>query len=187
LNFIVPPRLRGRYFGYMRRAWQVTLFVVMIAAGAMLGESSTLLQFYPVLLIAVAFYFLRIYFLWRLPDPPPARTGESESLIRSLARPIRDARYRIYLVFLTLNSLILAFAIPFAAPFMKRDLGMPDGNIVYATSSMLIGAMLTLPYWGRVADAVGNRFVLFIGLLLKGVAIMLLASAPTYADHASST
>lgn len=183
LNFIVPPRLRGRYFGQMRRAWQATLFIIMIAAGAMLGESSTLLQFYPVLLIAVLFYFLRIYFLWLLPDPPPARTGQKESMVTSLGRPIRDARYRIFLVFLTINAFIVALVVPFAAPFMKKDLGIPDGYVVYATSAMLIGAMLTLPYWGRVADAIGNRFVLFVGLAMQTIAIAMLASAPTYADH----
>jgi MFS family permease len=131
----------------------------------------------------VLFYFLRIYFLWLLPDPPPARIGQKESMVSSLARPIRDARYRIFLVFLTINAFILALVVPFAAPFMKKDLGMPDGSVVYATSAMLIGAMLTLPYWGRVADAIGNRFVLFVGLTLQSIAVALLASAPTYAEH----
>jgi len=72
LSEIVPPAIRGRYFGRMRLAWSISCTAAILLAGAWLGNDPDPRHFYPVLVGVIAFTFARLLILRRLPEIPPA-------------------------------------------------------------------------------------------------------------------
>jgi MFS family permease len=180
LTDIIPARIRGRFFGRMRMLWQLTSFLVTVLSGWFLGSNPTLARFYLVFTLGIVFHFARLYFIRRLPDPPPPRTGPPESLFRNLGRPLRDREFRTFLVFIFLVFGLNAATIPFVIPFLKSDLGFPSSLSVYAAASIAFGSVLSLVWWGKLADRFGNRFVFLLSIVITAASFVVFALTPPF-------
>jgi len=180
LTEIVPARIRGRFFGRMRMIWQLTSFVVTLLSGWFLGSNPTLGRFYLVFTLGIVFHFTRLYFIRRLPDPPPPRTGRSESILRDLHRPLADVQFRKFLTFIFIVFGLNAATLPFVIPYLKVDLGFPSSLSVYASASIAFGSVLSLVWWGKLADRWGNRFVFLLGILTTSLSFLLFALTPHF-------
>lgn len=183
LQYIVPSRLRGRYFGAMRQRWQVTSFGAVFLAGLFLGSDPSLAIFTFILLPAIVLQFGRVMMYARLPDPPPAKVAaDMGPFLRRLAQPFRDRGFRRFMLYVALISLAQHSALPFVVPYLKTSLGFPASYTLYSTAVFGMGSVISLVAWGRLADQWGNRAVFLLSLLIGMLAFGLMSVIPAYGD-----
>ena len=179
---LIPKSLRGRFFGRMRGAFHTVSLVAAIAAGAILGKEPELAQFFLIMAIIVAMTAVRPYLLRRLPDPPPAHGGPLEPLVNNILRPWHDLTFRRFLLFWCALVFVSSFGVPFLVPFLRTDLGFPGSMTVYASATMIAGAVIALRFWGRLVDRLGNRFVFLGSIGLQIATFLLIACVPAYSQ-----
>ncbi|MFC1452882.1 hypothetical protein ACFLSJ_06000 [Verrucomicrobiota bacterium] len=179
LHAFLPASLRGRYFGNMRRWWQMASYGAVFLCGIVLGRDPDMGRFFVVLLPAVLLQFGRAFMYSRLPEgpPPEASTGNR----RRLLVPLRDREFRHFLAFVSLTGLAQHAVLPFVVPFLRSELGFPASLTLYGTACLGLGSVVSLVGWGRLADRHGTRLVFLLGCLLAVASFVTLACVPSYA------
>ena len=132
LCHIVPSAIRGRYFGSMRRAWQVTSLVAVFLCAAVLGDEPGYGRFLLVLAPAILLQAGRVWFYSRLPDPPPADPSAPRYEWRDILVPLRDPAFVQYAT------------VPFVVPFLRQELAFPASTTLYSSGGFGLGSALTL-------------------------------------------
>ncbi len=103
-----------------------------------------------------------------LPENPPPIDADY------FLEPIRNLRFRPFLVFVALFGIANGLGDPFWAPFQLEQLGLSYayvGGLFVAVKGIVMAA--TLPFWGRIADRWGNVTAI-------GIALALLLLNPIY-------
>jgi MFS family permease len=177
---IVPRRLQGRFFGNMRRAFQLTSLTVIVVAGWYLGRDPSPMRFVAILAALAAAGFLRPTVLLRVRRVPPARKGPPERMGPSLLRPLADREFRWFLVFWGAVTFLINVTRPFTVPFLRDDLRFPGSITIYASALLVLGMVVTLKRWGHTADRLGNRLVFFVNTGILSLSFLLLAVIPPY-------
>jgi len=178
---VVPDAFRGRYFGHMRRAMRLAALAATVLAGWYLGKDPPLNRFYILFAALLVLNAMRPVLFRALPDPPPARNGKRENVLRSLRRPLHDPRFTGFAVFWAVLLMIRCTLGPFMVPFLKTELNFPSSTVVYVTSGTVLGGVLSLVGWGRLTDRWGNRGVFLVCTGLSVVCYLLLGITPGYA------
>lgn len=75
----------------------------------------------------------------------------------------------------------LRMGLPSLGPAIRAEYGLSLGQVGIAFAAVAIGTMLTLILWGMLADRIGERPVLSIGLLGAAGAMVWAANAGSYA------
>jgi len=159
---VVPPRLRGRYFGRRSAAVLVAGAIGSLAASLLLDlsrrhhverEALCALSLAAVTLGAVTTLMLR-----RQHDP--AVTRRPVALREGVSAALGDPHVRRMLLFLLLWSGAIGVAVPFWGPFMKRDLQLSFTLLAAHQLGSSIVRLMAAPLWGRAVDRLGARPVL---------------------------
>jgi Na+/melibiose symporter-like transporter len=169
-SYVEPGRV-GSFFGILRTGWHVTLILYFLAAQRWLTSHPG--AFGLLFAVATALGILRIALVARMPEADgergaPVRIREALALIR------RETRLRRYLVGATLFASARGAAIPFLIVWMRREMGLSDGDVLVTTVSGFTGGLVSLYLWGRLVDAVGPGPVfrgtgLAAGILIAGL------------------
>jgi sugar phosphate permease len=72
------------------------------------------------------------------------------------------------------------FGIPVLAPALREDYDLTLSQLGIVIASVSVGMLLTVFPWGIVADRIGERLVMGIGLTLGGAALALAATATSF-------
>jgi MFS family permease len=183
---LVPKRLRGRYFGLRNSAANSINLVAGPLTGVAIAQwpSGSLDGFGVLLGVAIAFGMISLTFQnfmtdvnpqlqHALAEPPqtlPSAAHLSESAPEADASEPGKVRHPDFWIFLIyFSSWIFAFSLsaPFFNLYMLDNLSLPIGQVTLYNSLMAGANLLMLIFWGRLADRMGNRFVLAIaGIIL---------------------
>jgi len=162
LQDIVPAEEIGRFFGKMRVSWQTAAFAVLIISAWFLGKDPAWWKFQVVFGVGVVALFARTVTLLPLAENPPVKTQAERSSLRSIFGGLLSKRsLRDLMIYIIVYAVGISITEPFKIKLMK-DFGYSDGFILAAVSMMNLGAVLSLPYWGRLADRFGNRAIFSI-------------------------
>lgn len=153
----------GRFFGQFRTYWQIAGLVSMLAAAWFVGKNPDFEHFTVIFAIAVVGFFLRAWVLkWIAQKPPQTRFDPSRQTILFRLREVFTTRtYRALMTYIVFYSTAASAAEMFKIKMLK-DLQYGDNFILAATSMMALGAVLSLNFWGKLADKYGNRSVFSI-------------------------
>ncbi len=159
LDGIVPPAMRGRFFGRLRFWWQSVGVVVTAVCSMALSERSPMSAFYGVLAVGIlgvlmsgALYSLRI----------PEVEGEAATEGGPMPTLLRVMRAPGYLPFCAYVFLISAFtaALPAIFGLLERNaLGMEDRTVVWLGNAGMLGCVLGFFLGGRAVDRWGTKLV----------------------------
>lgn len=162
LDGIVPAAMRGRFFGRLRFAWQLTGVGVTAGCSVFLTDRSPLGAFWGVLAVGVVGAFASgALYESRLPEieaEVPDGAGAMEMLLRVLRAPG-------YLPFCAYVFLITAFTATLPAIFglLERNvLGMGDRTVVWLGNAGMLGCVAGFWLGGRAVDRWGTKLV-FLG------------------------
>jgi len=166
---VVPEKQRGRYFGMRAGILGVIGMLGNLAAGAFLDRVAAPLNFQVVLGVAVACALAGLAFLLLHDEPDMPKT--SPDMRRILLAPWRNVNFRRLLWFSAYWHFAVLLASPFVFPYFLGQLKLTFTQVAVWTVIASTCALVTSWWWGRVADATGNKPVLRFGTILVGLAL----------------
>ena len=168
---LVPDAIRGRFFGKRSRIAMLTSFSTFMLGGVLLTGSEnidqTWLGFFILFGIALGGRAASTILLSKMHDDHSLPTiTERHSLSQSLRHQYSlwaDTGFRRFSIFMALMQCFVALSGPFFAVYMLRDLQFSYLQFTLSTGSSIFMQFLMLPFWGKVCDRRGNRYVMAIG------------------------
>ncbi|TWU16435.1 Major Facilitator Superfamily protein [Allorhodopirellula heiligendammensis] len=179
IEHVVPAPRRTRFFARRSRLQQICTFVSLISAGLFLQWTSqnerTLLGFAALFFVAGVCRLVSAVFLHRTNSTgvTPASCGVPEtgaevaSGVRST--PIGNSSQTVssgarqLLTYLVLMQVFVQISGPFFTPYMLKQLSFGYGTFVMLISVAFISKVLSMSFWGRIAERSGATRVLWIG------------------------
>jgi MFS family permease len=172
MSDLVPPRQRGRYFGFRNTIASVTAMGSTWLAGRALdhyrsaGDSA--LGYALIFGVAVVTAIAGVIVLSRQPEPPlPRRQRVQVGAL--LSAPLRHRHFRALILTATGWALVTGISSPFFNAYGIQDLKLSFATLALfgvATSAVML---ITQPLIGRLQDRYGDRRVLIgsvIGVIL---------------------
>lgn len=167
----VPSRITGKFFGTFRMYWQSCVLVTTLLVAWFLGSEPAWWKFCVVFAVGEAAFIVKIFFLKQLKEKPVVeRTADFGSSWSVLKRAVSDHDTRHFMGYILLYNTAAFMCLPFQIKYLK-DLGYSAGYIVAAMAMVSVGAIVSLQFWGKLADRFGNRSIFSVSHI--GVMIVL--------------
>ncbi len=170
---LVPPRLRGRYFGTRNAAMAGVAMTVNYGAGLWLDRmrgDGQLAHGYAVLFMgAVVCGAAATILLTRQPEPRLA-LRERLPIREVLRRPLQHREFRRFMFLIMLWHVALGVAAPFFSAHALTILHLPFKTLAMFDVITSAISMAALGAWGQLADRIGQRRVLLI--CISGVIVL---------------
>jgi len=159
MSDLVPEERRGEYFGFRSMLVGMATMAAMFIAGLVIHYGKSYRESFGFFLIFSCAFIFRSgswYFLYRMYEPPPARSEGSTYRFLDFIRGTGQGDFRRYVVSISLMNFAVNLAGPYFAVLMLRDLGFsyPLYSIIMITAG--ISVFLAIRRWGMHADRVGN-------------------------------
>ena len=178
---IVPARLRGEYFGQRNTLIQIVSVLSTFAAGALLGlfeNTNEMLGFALIFVIACVARLISVGYLNQMSEPEYKPLKEDRFTFRNFLRRLPRSNYGNFVIFNVLFRFGTAFASPFFALYLLRDLQFTYIAYTVIILSVTVAKVLTIRYWGRYGDRFGNMKIIYVtALLIPIVPVLWLVSA----------
>lgn len=172
---LVPPRIRGRYFGRRNRWIYLSTCLGVLCGGALLerlepavGHVDSGRGFALLYLLAGLARLGSALCLWLTPEPPFAGLAPATRALGFLRTPRGTRAWRL-LVFSGALYLSVYFASPYFTPFMLQTLGFAYWEYTLATLAIVVFKVLFVPAWGRLIDAHGAHPVFLLAAFLTAI------------------
>lgn len=158
---IIPPRVRGNFFGRMTMYAGIVGAAFAVIGGAFLDhvKHAGLSAFTWVFLFGMACGLLSTLLFVPQVDVPATRTRATERFARMVRATFRNRALMVVMLYAVVWSL-QNIAAPFYPTYLLRDLRMSylGFSLVSVVGTILV--LVSSPFWGRVVDRYGCRPVL---------------------------
>jgi len=170
LQDIVPRRYTGRFFARLRTSWQTANLICLIAAALILGGQSSWLRFEILFVLALLGQIMTALPVAGIVERPPiADNAATISIYERIIEFCRQKNLRHYTLYVIAYMIAASALEPFKIKLLT-DLGYSYGFILAATAMVGFGAVISLRFWGTLADKFGNRAIFSIshvGMILS--------------------
>ncbi len=168
MHGLVPPRLRGRYFGQRNRFCQGATLVFVLLTGYVLSQGAYSVRTFQLVIYAACLCrVISLYYFWRMPGTRPAATQPAVAALPFAAQVRLVTQSHSLLLFIAFGA-VWSFATncfgPFYYVFMYEELGFTGTQVGILATLTALGGMLSLPVWGQLLDRYGNKAVMAIAL-----------------------
>ncbi len=168
LSTIIPPDVHGTFWG-RRDSWiSLVVIVVSLPSGLLMDlvPPGGKLEMATVILVAVSLVgFTDIIIHGTLPEPP--RVGpEPRGSFSGILSPLRDHRFRPWLVFTGCWNFSQSLAGTLATLYFMENLGFKNnllGGLIAVSIVSLLGTLLAARKVGRMVDRYGIKKMLMLG------------------------
>ena len=165
----LPPRRRGRYFG-----WRARVVGMAGVGGVVLGGLVLFLMkkvslswgFCLLFLIAAAFRYLSAFLLGKMADLPLTTSPGADFTLVMFLRRFKESNFVKFVLYTASIMFATAMAGPYFSVYMLKELHMSYLTYMLIQLAAVVGGLVAFPLWGRHADLVGNARILKITSLL---------------------
>ncbi|MDQ2806511.1 MAG: MFS transporter [Chloroflexota bacterium] len=168
MSDLIPPTLRGRFFGTRNTVLALVGLATIPAGGALLdfarGAHYTDLGFLTLYAVATVAAAVSTLFVSRQPEPPFQR-AVSRGFGALLRAPWRDRPFRSFVFTMALWGMGVNVGTAFFSAQALKVLHVSYSQLATLDMTTVGVTLLTQPLWGRWADRVGHRRVLTVGLV----------------------
>ncbi len=176
----VPSSVQGKYNATSNTFTQLAGFVAVLLAGFVVGRSSGLTGYMLLIAIGVAAGAVSMYLQSHVPGGAPIPRDAQKAKARDLTTALSD---RNFLLFLLGTGLIVVSTSPlggFIPLFMREQVGLSDGQVIYLQLGTLLASMVTSYVWGWAADRYGSKPVVITGILFALLLPLLWSAMPRF-------
>lgn len=159
----------GDFFARRLRVATIAAAVTSLAAASYIdwwkgvaAEENVIFGYsYAILFGSLALGLSAVVMMTRIPEPRMAALdGVRQSIMRTLAAPLRDVNYRQLVSFLGLWNFVAHLAAPFFTVYMLTKLELSLSIVVGLGVLSQVASVLFLRVWGPLADRYGSKAVL---------------------------
>ncbi|MGE4489162.1 MAG: MFS transporter [Kiritimatiellales bacterium] len=162
LSPIVPEEIRGRWFGQMRTAWQMTGILFSLAVAVLFRWHSSLPLFQLILLICGLLLPVRLFLYMKIPELEPVHPSH-DGFSRSLKAVFQIPGYLSFCAYIFLLSFMTG-AVPGVLGLLEKGaLGFNDSLLVVMGNLLSIGAIAGFLLGGKMVDRIGTKPVFLTG------------------------
>lgn len=167
ISDLIPPRLRGRYFGKRNFICHSLGAVTAIFAGMVVDRagSDPIPTFVAIFTVGMLFRLVSVSILSRQPEPFPARSRRG-SFFTQLSHPLSHHGFRRFLLYSMLWGFAVHLAAPFFTVFMVRTAGLDVGDVMLFAALSTVANLLGQRLWGPLCDRYGDHQVLRVAGLV---------------------
>ena len=169
LQDIVPRRYTGRFFARLRTNWQTANLICLIAAALILGSQPGWGRFEILFVLALVGQIITVLpIVGMVEKSPVAGDAAVVSIYERIVEFFKQKALRHYTLYVIAYMLVAGAMEPFKVKLLS-DMGYSYGFILVATAMVGFGAVISLRFWGTLADKFGNRAIFSIshvGMLL---------------------
>jgi len=165
---LVPLQVRGRHFAWRHRLFAfVNLSCALVAGLFAKGYSSNNAPwtFFTSVFVSAGVFRALSYQLLKRQYEPPANTTPDRPDWR--VEPSQD--FKTFCFAHALMQGAAAMSAPFFGVWYLRDLHFDYLTLSITSCCLIVGSIVALPMWGKLADHIGNRSTLRISGVLVGI------------------
>jgi len=172
---LVPEDRRGRFFARRNFALGVTGMATAMLGGFFLDlwnkyiPNREMEAFGIAFAIATIAGFLSNYYLRRIVHPPIHQAELSGPFWKIVQRPLRDRNFRQLILLRVVLDTSLNMAGPFFVVYMIREMGLGFSFATVMTTIAGAASFVSMNAWGRLSDRYGNKPLLAISIVGKGI------------------
>ncbi len=171
LHDIVPPKITGRFFAKLNLSWQSSGLIVMLGSAWLFRNNSEWWRFETIFAVALAAYIFRTVTIIPIVEKPfKPHDAKGSVIFARFSEAMREKPVVLLIAYVTVYMTASLISEPFKIK-MLNDFGCSYGFILAATSMISLGAILSLLFWGKLADKFGNRAIFTLsnaaGLILS--------------------
>lgn len=181
LAALVPKRLRGRYFSIRNSAANLTCLICVPLAGFAVSryDKGSIEGYGLVLLFGIVMGLLSLGFQWFMTDVNPQEQQQALPPTETipLVEVLQDANFVRFLIYFSIWMFAVNLSAPFFNLYLLDNLGLDVSWVTIYSSLTSAANLLMLIVWGKLADRVGNRFLLLtVGALVAITPILWLGT-----------
>ncbi len=167
IGTLVPRASRAGFFASRTRTAQACVLLGFLAGGlglhSMEAHDRALEAFAVLFAVAGLCRLGSVWMLTRHSEPTPILSQTREAPWRQMRRHLAAGGSGQLLVFLVVVQAAVQMSGPYFAPFMLEELSFSYGQYVLLISAAYLTKVIALPLWGRVAQQIGARRLLWVG------------------------
>ncbi len=167
---LVHEKQRGRYFARRNRLMSVTNFLALICAGLILHffkeAGATFSGFAVIFIVAIVARLISVRYLSRMVDPPGQVATLELPLGSDWLQRFKGSPFLQFTFFMTSMHFMVGIASPYFVVYALRDLHFSYLEYMLLVAASVLAQFLTMNGWGRLSDAFGNRFILFVTAMI---------------------
>jgi len=181
----VPSTMQGKFSATNNIFSTIAGFLAVTIAGSVLEYFSGGLSGYMWLIaVGIGFGVLSVWLMSFVPGGAPIiHNEENERPKRDLGAALNDSNFKRYLLGAGLIVVATQPLTSFVPLYMREQIGLSAGSIVYLQSGTLIGSMLTSFVWGWASDRYGGRPVMLLGVILTITLPIFWLALPMFAGN----
>ncbi len=173
LQDIVPAQITGSFFAKLRISWQSTwLTTTLVMAYFFRNAEPPWWKFKLIFIVGLVFLPTRVLTIIPIAEIPSLSRKTKLSIIKRFVNLWRNRHLRMLAWYISFYMIAATIAEPFKIKLLK-DLGYSYGFIIATTASIGLGAIISLKFWGNLADRFGNRPIFSISHVGMIIASML--------------
>jgi MFS family permease len=169
---VIPEAKRGRYFGRRTGIVGIVGMVANLASGWFLDSVKAPLNFQVVIVVSVGFAVVAAVLLLFHADP--VKHKENIDLKDILFLPWQEANFRYFLFFAGHLHFAIFLSGALITVYFLEQLEMSFSQLALWSVIAAVTGLITTEFWGRLADRIGNRAVLLMGVSIMGVGFPIL-------------
>ena len=161
---LVPKRRMGAFFSKRSRIVGLVTLSATFLAGYLLHvlNKQSRIGFTIIFLLAMVSRYTSCYFLSKIYEPPLEVKREHYFSFMEFIQRINIGNFGKYVIFQSAFSFAVYLASPFFAVFMLRDMSFSYLTYTIIITVVPLSSILSMSYWGRRADTIGNRQIITI-------------------------
>jgi len=163
LQDVVPSKITGKFFANIRTFWQSTWLVSLLCIAYLLRKDDPQWwRFQIVFAVGAIAYVIRVFAILPMSQKRiDTQKAKPLAIRHRFKEAFAQPSIRIFLSYIFFYLLAASMAEPFKIKLLK-DFGYGYGFILTANASVCLGAIISLRFWGKIADKFGNRPVFSI-------------------------
>lgn len=156
MNPVVPPGMRGRFWGKLRLSWQGLSIVLTLLSSFFLTEDSPMIAYQIILGVVIVGAGLRVFFYSKIPDLEPPRT-QSDRFLTSFGGIFKIPDFFPFSSYYFLLMLIMGAGPTLFGMVEKEFLGLASGTVVLLGAVTMAGCVVGFWIGGAAIDRFGTK------------------------------
>ena len=162
----VPNALRGKYSALNTMFASSTAFFAVLIAGLVIENSTGLSGFMTLIGIGIGFGLISVWAASHVPGGAPIKDrAMREGVFKNWRVALRDRDFVVYVIGAGLVILATAPLTSFIYLYLKEEIGISEGNVIFIQTGILLGGLASTYVWGWTADRYGSRPIMLTGIL----------------------
>lgn len=175
LSPLVPPEIRGRYFGGMRLSWQLAGIIFGLVASFFMAKDSPILTYQVIFLLVTIGMFARVVLYGYIPELEAAKPSK-QGMIATVMEVVRVNGYASFCCYVFLITLVTFGGPSLFSLIEKKHMHFGDNTIGWMGNLYMIGSMFGFLAGGWMVDRLGTKPVFLICHFTYGAVLCLFLS-----------